>query len=419
VGKTRARILENIYSFRNLKAIDKIKSRFSSIEFRLILKRAAYYGYSVQHYQQAAKNENFLENVFGTSLSKTALLSYITIPFKARIQYDHSNHAECYTIAEVLRELGYNVDVIDWHNNSFIPQKKYSLVIDNHNNLCRLAIYFANACKIFHATNAHWLYQNNIEYERCLAFFKTTGAIVHPGRQRPPGDSAAFADRISMFGNGFTANTYGVFKEKILHVPMSVTVECENLYNKDFNLCKTKFLWLNSHGALLKGLDILIEVFKALPQLELCICHDAEKDKEFFKAIQSQLVSSPNIKMIGWVDVHSDQFNELVGECCWAISTSWSEGGGGSILNCMAKGLIPVITESCSISLPTNCGYYIDNNDLASVSQCLKKITKLNEDCLAEMSKVSVAFIRENHTLENFRNKYREFLIDTLTHHSI
>ena len=201
-------------------------SVLSSIEFRFINKRANHYGYMLQGQLPLKDNEIVIENFFQTSFDKNALLSYIIFPFKGEIQNNHSNHRECYTMAEILKELGYNVDVINWDNITFLPVKKYDLVIDNHNNLERLSTYFnANTKKVFHATNAHWLYQNAIESYRYNEFFLKYGIGIVPPRLMVPGNNAGYADVISMFGNNFTKGTFGIYGSKVDHVPMSVTAE--------------------------------------------------------------------------------------------------------------------------------------------------------------------------------------------------
>jgi len=403
-------------SGKEMNVIKKIRLKISSLEFRLLKLRANRYGYTLKGYQPPADNEVIFENLFKTSFSKNALLSYIVEPFKASIRNYHSNHAECYLMADILKELEYNVDVINWDNNTYWPDKTYDLVLDNHNNLKRLApLLPAHTIKIFHATNTYWLYQNSVEYQGCLNFFKKKGALIAPTRLRPEGDSIAFADKVSMFGNEFTAATYGVFEKKIVQLPMSVTIDVPIGYTKDFGAAKTRFLWLNSHGAILKGLDVVIQVFAGRPDLDLFICCDLNRDQPFFKAVEPLLAQAPNIHVEGWVDTNSDHFKKLVAQCCWVISTSRSEGGGGSILNCMSQGLIPVISKSCSITLPEGIGYYIDNSgDTDAIICCLRNLTILENDVLNRMSQKSIEFINENHTRTNFRDKYRKFLADAI-----
>jgi glycosyltransferase involved in cell wall biosynthesis len=122
------------------------------------------------------------------------------------------------------------------------------------------------------------------------------------------------------------------------------------------------------------------------------------------------------IKPLGWVDLNSDYFDEIALECTWVISTSFSEGGGGSILNCMAKGLIPVISKSCSIDLPDNTGFYINDVTSEGLIQLLKKCSSVDNNYLSEMSKSALTYVNENHTLENFKAKYKSFLEEVIAY---
>jgi glycosyltransferase involved in cell wall biosynthesis len=394
------------------KILKRIVSSIKSKEVFFLKSRADRHSYVLQ----IPDNEVIYENFFKSNFKKNALLSYIVYPFREEIKNNHSNHRECFTIAEILNELGYNVDVINYNNTTFLPAKKYDLVIDNHNNLERLKDYFnADTRKIFHATNGHWLYQNSVEYARYNEFFAKTGIAILPPRLMVPGNSAVYCDVISMFGNDFTKNTYGKYANKVHQLPMSVTTEPEIIKERNYATARKKFIWLNSHGALLKGLDIVIDAFSKMPELEIYICGNPERDSGFINAISRQLSAAPNIKMEGWVDTNGEAFKKLVTDCAWIINTSFSEGGGGSTLNGMAKGLIPVISKSSSITLPAKTGFYIENNNAAAVVDLLKTVTELPDDELKERSLNAVNFIATNHTLQNFKLKYKEFLIKALT----
>jgi glycosyltransferase involved in cell wall biosynthesis len=227
-----------------------------------------------------------------------------------------------------------------------------------------------------------------------------------------PGNSAVYADAISMFGNEFTESTYGIQASKVHRVPMSVTTEPEIIEGRNYTKAKKRFLWLNSHGALLKGLDIVIEAFMMRPELQLFVCGNTGRDAEFMNTIQSRIAGASNITMEGWVDIEGERFKTLVAECGWVVSASFSEGGGGSILNAMAKGLIPLISTSSSITLPAKTGFYLENNNAAAIVDLLKTVDELPDDELKEMSLNAVNFIATHHTLANFKSKYKDFLIE-------
>jgi glycosyltransferase involved in cell wall biosynthesis len=295
-----------------------------------------------------------------------------------------------------------------------LPIKKYNVIIDNHNNLERLSPYFDDTIiKIYHATNAHWLYQNSVEYARSHQFFLKTGMSISPLRQISPGNSALFCNAISFFGNEFTQSTFGRFASKGVQLPMSVTTNPEIILGRDYGKAKSKFIWLNSHGALLKGLDVVIDAFRRLPHLELHICCNIQHDAVFFDAMNLQACS--NIFLEGWVDIHSDKFLTLAENCAWIICTSFSEGGGGSTLNCMGKGLIPVLSRASSISLPKNTGFYLEENNSETLFSLLNEISMLEEVDLEMMSQASYRFIMANHTVQNFKLNYKKFLSLLLT----
>ena len=393
----------------------KIRTITTDFEIRILKQRAEHYGYDVKLKEPIKESEVVIENYFKTVYNKSALISYIIYPFIDGIKNYHSNNRECFVIAEILRELEFNVDIIHWDNTTYIPNKNYEVVIDNHNNLERLKPYLSESTrKIFHATNANWLYQNWVEYGLYYEFFLKKGVSIAPPRIMSFANSVEYCDFISIFGNEFTKSTYGSYSHKAHQLPMSITISPEINTEKDFSSAKSKFVWLNSHGALLKGLDIVIDVFTKQPHRELYICGDLNRDAAFRDAISILLSQAPNIKTVGWVDVDGDLFKEITSKCAWVLSTSFSEGGGGSTLNCMAKGLIPVVTKSSSLTLPENTGFYLQENTVSELADLLKKISVLDECELKKMSFNSYQFVSSNHTIENFKLRYKEFLNNVL-----
>jgi hypothetical protein len=393
----------------------KLKAILKSYELRLLKNRAVQYGLELSSKRPSLYHELVINNFFNTEHQKNALISYIIYPFLDDVRNDHSNHRECYVMAEILNELGFNVDVINWDNSNFTPSKHYDLVIDNHDNLARLDGFFSiKTTKIFHATNAYWLYQNLTECKRHYNYFLEVGIIVPLSRTLPPGNSPAYCDAISMFGNDFTKNTYGSYMDKIHQVPISVTA-IPKLLPKDFEQAKKKFVWFNSHGFLLKGLDVVIKAFSEIPDCELFICTDLTKEPDFYNSIYFLLDSCHNIKYKGWVDVNGVEFNTIVSECAWVINTSFSEGGGGSTLNCMAKGLIPIVSTSASIDLPEKSGLYLSENNYFELIALIREAMSMPVKELTDRSNNAYLHVLNHHTIHKFKDKYKGFILNALS----
>ena len=78
------------------------------------------------------------------------LLPYVVEPFTPKpddcLWGVHSNTWECADIARTWVDAGYAVDVIDYRDSEFVPEKKYSVLIDIHDNLERLAPLVGSEC---------------------------------------------------------------------------------------------------------------------------------------------------------------------------------------------------------------------------------------------------------------------------------
>jgi len=90
---------------------------------------------------------------------KNVLLSYITYPFKNDQKNQdftsHTNKWECQQIASTWLKYGYNVDVIDWDNSTFLPKKNILFSIDIHSNMERLAPILGRDCKRYCISLGH------------------------------------------------------------------------------------------------------------------------------------------------------------------------------------------------------------------------------------------------------------------------
>ena len=189
------------------------------------------------------------------------LLSYITQPFSLKEDdstfYSHTNQWECKQIANTWVKYGYTVDIIDWDNAIFLPIKDYSVFIDIHSNMERIAPLLGKKCKkILHITGAHWRFQNEAENKRLLALKARKGITLQPRRQVPPSLGIQNADCATILGNKFTQETFAYSGKPLYVIPLSTTVQYP-LIEKNFKKIHKNFLWLGSFGMVHKGLDLV------------------------------------------------------------------------------------------------------------------------------------------------------------------
>ncbi|BAZ26790.1 group 1 glycosyl transferase [Kalymmatonema gypsitolerans NIES-4073] len=340
------------------------------------------------------------------------LLSYRIEPFFLKpnepIPNDHTWHWECRQIAQTFLDLGYCVDVIQFHNHKFVPKKDYAFFIDIRHRLEALSPLLNKDCvKIFHSDTAHILFHNAAESNRLLALQQRRGITLSPRRFEPPNLGIEYADCATVLGNEFTINTFSYAKKPIYRVPISTTGVYPWPEEKDFEACRKNFLWFGSGGLVHKGLDLVLDAFAQMPEYHLTICGPVNKEEDFEKAFYNELYYTPNIHTFGWIDITSSKFIEIANNCVGIIYPSCSEGGGGCVITCMHTGLIPIVSYEASVDVHDDFGVILKESSVEEIKNSLRMIASLSPLELKIMARKAWEFVRANHTREKFTESYR------------
>jgi glycosyltransferase involved in cell wall biosynthesis len=350
----------------------------------------------------------------GKKSNKNVLLSYITFPFTVKPDhpffFSHTNLWECQQIATTWQNHGYNVDIIDWDNPWFFPKKDYSVFIDIHANMERIAPHLMKDCKkILHITGAHWQYQNAAEQKRVSDLEMRRGIRLAPQRQVSPSRGIEYADCATILGNSFTEETFAFAKKPLYPIPISTTVQYPAL-EKNFNKIRKNFLWFGGTGMVHKGLDLVLEVFCQLPEYQLTVCGPVHKEPDFERAYDRELYHTKNIRTVGFTDIRSMQFLDIIKNTTALIYPSCSEGGGGSVITCMHAGLIPIVSVESSVDIEEDFGILLKNCSLDEIRDSVKSLSQKSDAELQHMSNSVWQYARANHTREKFAEEYEIFV---------
>jgi glycosyltransferase involved in cell wall biosynthesis len=350
------------------------------------------------------------------------LLSYTLNPFLREEDEDFTNlHTcdwECFQMAKTFLDLGYSVDVIHYQNKKFFPRKDYCFFIDVHTNLERIGPLLNDNClKIFHIVWAHWLFHNTAAYTRHLELKQRRNITIKPNTQLMPNLAIENADCCTILGNEFTKSTFSYARKPIFDIPVSTCDLYSWAEEKNYEICRNNFLWFGGHGLVHKGLDLVLEAFAEMPDYKLYVCGPIENEKDFERAYWRELYESRNIHSIGWVDVHSHEFTDITAKCVALIYPSCSEGGGGSVIQCMHAGLIPIVSYESSVDIG-DFGVILESCSIKEIKRSIRMISNLPTKDLKVMSKRAWDFARANHTRERFAKEYRRIVKKiTAIHH--
>lgn len=347
------------------------------------------------------------------------LLSYITQPFNLEEDdprfYSHTNQWECKQIANTWVNHGYNVDIIDWDNTTFLPKKDYSFFIDIHSNMERIAPLLGKNCKkILHITGAHWRFQNDAENKRLLALKERKGITLQPRRKVFPSLGIEYADCATILGNTFTQGTFAYAGKPLYPIPLSTTMQFPFFENKEFDKIRKNFLWFGSSGMVHKGLDLVLDTFSELPEYHLTVCGPVDKESDFEKAYHKELYNTPNIHTLGSIDVTGDQFLKVVKENVALIFPSCSEGQSGSVITCLHAGLIPIISFESGVDID-DFGILLKKCSIEEIKDSIKTVSSFSKDELKTMSNNAWQYARKNHTKDKFSESYNQFVNKMVT----
>jgi glycosyltransferase involved in cell wall biosynthesis len=339
------------------------------------------------------------------------VISYINWPFDQEINAErmrgHTNAGEVIEMAESFRELGFRVEVCNWDDANYTPPEDTRIAIDIHSSLERWKLP-KDCIKVLHATGAHWAFQNKSESMRLEEVRSRRGVQLMPRRTAAPSRGGQVANHIVVLGNEFTEETFRFLEKPITRIPISSAYEFPFPEGRDYENARKRFLWVGSYGMLHKGLDLVLEAFAGMPDLQLTVCGRPEKEEDFYRLYEKELKHTQNINFHGWVDMASPEFAEMALTHASAVYPSCSEGGGGSVIHCMHAGMIPICTREASVDLD-DFGVLIREGSVSAVQEAVRKVASMSPPEAERRARASWQHVRAIHTREQFRKNYRAF----------
>ncbi len=372
-----------------------------------------------EHSKRRGSRENAVITLRPAGESRgIVLFSYIIdaflLPPGAPIPKSHTNFWQSWQMAQTFVKLGYEVDVIHWTNERFIPTRNYDILVYVRRNLERLAPLVNPDCiKIFHIDTAHILFHNAAEANRLLQLQKRRGVTLKPRRFEIPNLGIEHADYATATGNDFVVGTFAYANKKIFKIPSPCGISLD-WPNRDWSQCRKRFLWFSSSGLVHKGLDLALEAFREMPDYVLTVCAPVEREKAFLQTYHRELYETSNIQTIGWVDIGSEKFKSIAASCGAALHLSCSEGGAPSVKTCMHAGLVPVVSYESGVDVE-DFGYCIRNCSIENIQLVIRNIAQMPPNEVERKAKAAWEYARCHYTRENFMKEYPRVIGEILS----
>ena len=356
-------------------------------------------------------------------LYKRALLYYKTdCLFSKRLLENspHTNDFEIIQIINTLDKLDFIVDFIDrsavLSQIEFLRGFQYKLIISNcGGNSSPLHSEISNSFQYEHllayAMGPEPILSIQLVKQRHLEFEQRTG-VIPVVRRLVNGSASELESRfekssaIIVNSRTFSFESYKKYNKPIYYVPSIVN---EDIVFNQKSINSKSFLYFGGNGLICKGLDIVLEAFDGMSDLELHVC-GPDTEEDFWGYYQPLLNRNPQIKYHGFVKVGSDKFYNIMNKVTFNVFTSAAEGLATSVLTTMRMGVIPVINYESGVPID-GFGYSIseEQSKPKELRKLLVDLSQVNNNKLERKSilthKASMEFCQDN-----FKNR----LIDAI-----
>jgi hypothetical protein len=348
---------------------------------------------------------------------RTALLSYSIAPFLGHVASPDMDPAASWVSSTVARSLlarGWNVDVVSDRNARFLPSKPYGVVIASRRSLARLVPRLPLDClKVLFLDSADVLFQHAAECTRLLELKDRRRVVLSPTRYERLTPALDHADCAILQGNDFTLTTYEHVRVPLHRISAPALHEHPSPAGKNFERCRSGFVWLGGRGLVHQGLDRTLEAFVKLPDLRLTVSASLHDDPRFSDAYDQELHHTPNIRVAAPAGVEREHVAALAGDCVGVVFPSCAEGQAAEVVACMAAGLIPIVTRETGVDVD-DFGTILPDGSVEQVARAVRALSRLPAAQLRDKAIAAWEFARVHHRAAGIARRYDEILSEIL-----
>lgn len=361
--------------------------------------------------KQVLNRYDYIQNInYYSEEQKKILIVYITNPLTKNLNTEltHTNIHESLSIIRTFIEKDFCIDVIDSLESAYeklIKKEYYDYIFGLGEIYYYACSVNPNAKKIMYITEASPRFAQKQEKERLEYYNERHGKMPKASRTSLFYKDEQFdnTDKYILIGNEHTKNTFDYLNKSIYTISATGLINVDYKCNRNVNESRRNFLWFGSYGAIHKGLDVLVEAFSELQECNLFIAGLRKEEEKYIK------INSPNINNVGFVNIYSKEFIELMDKCSFVILPSCSEGMATSVLTCMNHGLVPIVTKECGIDTE-NMGIIIEDYHIESLKSIIRECSKIDLLELGNMHKVIYESSRKKYCSDKFKENFNKII---------
>jgi len=314
--------------------------------FKFFLKESSYRFYHLPRIGSLRK---------GSNTKGVVCICYLTSPFLNGFLKARSNEENIKSIVGAFIDLGYEVDVYDYNSSpKYHIKKKYDIIF-GFGSFFKYIVDYQNKRSfdfksISYFTELPGEYTVEIERSR-ISYLRGKGYKVSLAKNSRGGHFFTKSHHIQSNYLIFTGPDRNLCYFDKYNFRKKIAIQPSILELSDLNLRvhrkENSFVWVGSFGGIVKGVDILIDIFNRKPDWSLSMFGlDSRDKKAFLKKLPK------NIKNMGFHSPNSKTFVDTLSSTKYVLSPSFSEGSATGVLTAMAYGCLPVVSSETGTEFP-------------------------------------------------------------------
>lgn len=346
---------------------------------------------------------------------KRILLCYLSPIGIAPTNLKHAAYYHYNQMIHVLCKMGYNIDICHCTETHF-PQRfndyKYDIIIGQGPLYLDICKSHPNSKKILFCSENNpnvvkTNYKDRIEYfKQRHPKIKTSLATVR--NQYFTNEHLTISDEIILINSQYNSQSFKPYFSRIF------TINVNAMINSNFNpeclenttkATRKNFVVFGCNGLIHKGIDILLDVFKDLPEYKLHIFGLSKSEIKLFN-----LLKSNNTNNCGYIDVLSKSFiRQVINKNTFVILPSCSEGMASGVASCMAHGLIPIVTRECGFN---KCKYIIELEDYSidAIKSQIQSLELIPNEELVKLRIGAMHYAKQQFSIEYFTQTFEKII---------
>ena len=362
-----------------------------------------------------------VNNASATSCPRRALLVYLTAPFRlspgSETFNSHTNYWRNRELARLLGEFGYTVDVVNHSTPLARPDRSYDLVIGLGRAMLHLTDGLPDSTKsLYITTGTEGGFLNDRVAQRAAEVERERGRRIMFSRKNTEiTRQLPRFDGLICLGNEATANTYRPHFNGPIYMFNNHGYD-ETAFlpeNKDFEQARRHFLFFTGTQKLLNGLDLVLKVFAARPELNLHVYGTFRDEPDFVECFDQELNRTPNIHNGGWIAVGGDTYRQAVTTCSTMVVPICAGASHGSVVVCMNNGVIPIVSKEAGIDT-ADFGIMLDSCSVAAVTEAVDLVAAAPAHWHRKMANRTYEHARRDFSQAAFTTRLREIFRATI-----